>query len=308
MPQPLLQEFLERAAWPAAPLAPRGLRLDLRDPLTAVFVRFARLLARYHRHRVLHLERLGRVLESGRRVILVGNHALDIVDPLLLITRTWERYGRVPRFIAHQNGWFRVPVLREIAAHFRLVPSGSPEEAGAALARDGFLMIFPGANTEAAMRVYREEPYRLKWQNRFGFLRLALEHDAEVLFVAAIGNDEAYYQSRLRTPDRVIALANAGDSTRYRGARLRFGLLGPHLLPGIFPLPVRITHVVSRPLDLGDRVRARYDDGALAALHERVWHQCQRFLDAAVAGREGHTDAVDRLARAGERLLQRCGL
>src|SRR5437867_3423689 len=222
------QALREHAAWPAA--SPRGMRVDLGDPSTALFVGFARLLSRYHRHRVLNLEHLGRVLGSGRRVVLVGNHVLDIVDPLLFLTTVFERYGRVPRFIAHQHGWFRVPVLRQIAAHFRLVPSGSLEEAGAALEHDGLLMLFPGSNTEAAMRVYREEPYRLKWEKRFGFLRLALEHDAEVVFVAAVGSDEMYYQSRLPTPERLIALVNAGEGARYRGARLGFGLLGPHLL------------------------------------------------------------------------------
>ena len=118
-------------------------------------------------------------------------------------------------------------------------------------------MLYPGANREAAMRSYRDEPYRLKWNDRFGFLRLALETDADIVFVAALGSDELYYQSKLPTPRALLRFANAGDDERYRGARLTFGLLGAHLIPGVMPLPVRITHFVSRPLDLGDRIAAR---------------------------------------------------
>jgi hypothetical protein len=286
----------------------RGLELDPRDWLTRALLGSARALARYHRHRVVHLERLGQVLRQGRRVVLVGNHALDVVDPLLFVAAVLERYGRVPRFVGHENGWFRVPLLRAVSARYQVIPSRQPAAAAEALERHGLLMLFPGSNSEAAMRVYRDEPYCLKWQNRLGFLRLALEHDAEILFVAAVGNDELYYQSRLATPAALLAWANAGDAERYRGARLTFGLLGPHLLPGVFPLPVRLTHVVSRPLDLGDRVAAVRDPEVLAALHLRVWEECQNLLDAAVARRHRDADLVDRVVRGGEEVLQQLGL
>lgn len=285
-----------------------GLALDHPDWMTRGFLLSARALARYHRHRVMHLARLGQVLRRGRRVILVGNHALDIVDPLLFLAAVVARYGRFPCFIGHENGWFRVPLLRTISERYRVIPSRQPQAAAEALERHGFLMLYPGSNSEAAMRVYRDEPYCLKWHDRLGFLRLALECDAEILFVAAVGNDELYYQSRLATPRAFLRWVNAGDADRYRGARLTFGLLGPHLLPGVFPLPVRLTHVVSPPLDLGDRDAARHDPEVLAALHLQVWEDCQNFLDAAVARRHRDTDLLDRVVRGGEQVLQQLGL
>jgi len=282
-----------------------GVDLDRRALPTAALIAFAGLLARYHRHRVLHLDRLLRVLRAGRRVVVVGNHALDIVDPLLFVAALLERYGRVPRFMSH-TAWQRLPVLRAMSDRYRLVPSRSMDDASRALADDGFLMLFPGGVSEAALRSYRDEPYRLKWENRLGFLRLALDHDAEIVFVAAVGNDEMYFQSRLPTPGALIRLADAGDGLRYRDACLRFGLLGVHALPGVFPLPVQLTHVVSPPLMLGDRARARRDPAALAALHRSVCDACQMFLDRAVAERSG--DAIDRTIRAGQRLLQCTGV
>ena len=106
----------------------------------------------------------------------------------------------------------------------------------------------------------------------------------------------------------MIRLVNGGDDDRYRGMPLHVGLLGLHLVPGLFPLPVRMTHVISEPLDLGDRDRARRDPRALADLHARVWSECQHFLDRAVARRARWADPLDDAVRGIERLLQRLGL
>jgi hypothetical protein len=285
-----------------------GAPIDLEAWPTRAFLLLADVLGRYYRHQIVHLERLDRLFRADRRVLLVGNHALDLVDPLLLLATIFRKLHRVPRFIGHQNGWFRTPVLREVSARFQIVPSNSPDEAAAALRRDGFLMLYPGAIREAGMRRYRDEPYRLKWEGRMGFLRLALEADAEIVFVAALGSDEAYYQSVLPTPETLIRLLNGGDGARYRGMPLSFGVLGVHLVPGLFPFPVRLTHVIAKPLDLGDRERAQRDPEALAALHGRVWNDCQRFLDRVVAHRARYTDALDRSIRGAERLLGRIGL
>ena len=74
------------------------------------------------------------------------------------------------------------------------------------------------------------------------------------------------------------------------------------------PLPVRLTHVISNPLDLGDRERAQRDPEVLAELHRRVWDDCQRFLDRVVASRARYTDGLDRATRGAERLLERIGV
>ena len=131
---------------------------------TRAFLSLADPLGRYHRHRVVNLERLRRFLRSGRRVLLVGNHALDVVDPLLLLATVFRKFHRTPRLMGHENGWFRVPVLRDISARFNVIPSRRPKEAVAALRRDGFPMLYPGAVREAGIRSYRDEPYRLRWE------------------------------------------------------------------------------------------------------------------------------------------------
>ena len=177
-----------------------GATIDPEAWPTRAFLSLADVLGRYHRHRVVNLERLGRLFRSGRRVLLVGNHALDIVDPLLLLATVFRKLHRAPCFIGHENGWFRVPVLRDISARFNVIPSRQPEQAVAALRRDGFLMLYPGSVREAGMRSYRDEPYRLKWEGRTGFLRVALDAEADVVFVAALGTTRPTISRLSRCP------------------------------------------------------------------------------------------------------------
>jgi hypothetical protein len=278
---------------------------DQNDPLVRLFLAYARVLARYHRHRVLHLERLGSLLQKGRRVVLVGNHALDVLDPLLFTAAVIDRYGRLPHFVGHENIIFRLPGLGELARRYQMIPSRHMRETAAALRKTGLLMLYPGSGSEAARRSYRDEPYRLKWERRLGFLELALRYDAEILFVAAVGIDEMYYQSSLRIPEWLLRLFSA---ERYEGSRMQFGLLGPHFVPTLLPFPVQITHVVSKPLARGDRAKARRSRASLMRLHQRVVAQCQTLLDAAVAQREADAPFLDRVIRGGERIAQRLGV
>jgi hypothetical protein len=291
----------------APPPRTSGVPLAADDLASRAFLAVADGLARYHRHRVLHLDGLVRLLRSGRRVIVVANHALNIIDPLLFVRAVQRRAGVVPRFIAHP-AWLRVPVLRDVAQKYRVIPSRDRARATQALAEDGFLMLFPGAVREAALRDYHREPYRLFWADRLGFLDLALAHDAEIVFCATVGNDEMYYQSRIPLPSALLALLSDGAGERYRGARLGLGLTGPHLVPGLFPLPVQVTQVVSAPLDLGDRQRARADAEVRAALHRRLTAECQALLDNAVAGHRRRADRGDRAVRAAQGLLRELGL
>lgn len=284
-----------------------GMHVDPSSLAVVPFLAFANLLRRYHRYRVKHLERLGRVITTGRRVIVVSNHALDLVDPLLFVATVLERYERIPRFIGHENFVFRIPGLRSVADTWRVIPSRQPEETARALEEDKFLMLFPGSGTEALMRDYRRDAYRLKWEGRTGFLRLALEYDADIIFAAAVGNDDMYFQSRWQVPEYYLDFINAGDVERYKGARLQFGALGPHLFPTLLPFPVQLTHHVSEPLDLGDRERALHDEAALSELHEDVWAHCQTFLDSAVDHERDRSDCLDRTVRAYTGMLAKIG-
>jgi 1-acyl-sn-glycerol-3-phosphate acyltransferase len=279
------------------------------DPHSAInraTLAVADLLRGYHRHRVRGLAQLRTALRSQRPVLLVGNHCMDIVDPLLLAAAVFRSTGRVLRFVAHERVFFDVPVLRTLARSWGFVPNGRLHQAEAALQADRSLVVYPGGISEALLRSYAEEPYRLKWDGRLGFVAVALRQRATVLFVAGVGIDELYYQMRLPIPAPLLRYS-MGSALHCQGARLGLGALGPHLFPGFAPFPVRVTHVISPPLaldydiDLGDRER-------LAGAQRQLWAQCQAFLDAAVRRRHRDSDAVDAACRRAFALLHRAGL
>jgi 1-acyl-sn-glycerol-3-phosphate acyltransferase len=291
------------------PNGPRAIVIPGVDPHSAInraTLTIAHLLRGYHRHRIRGLTHLRNALRSRRPVLIVGNHCMDIIDPLLLASAVYRATRRVLRFVAHERVFFDVPVLRTLARSWGFVPNGRLHAAEAALRTDRLLVVYPGGVSEALLRSYADEPYRLKWDGRLGFVAVALRQKATVLFVAGVGIDELYYQLRFPIPAPLLRYS-MGSALPYRGARLGLGALGPHLFPGFVPFPVRVTHVISPPLafdydlDLGDRER-------LAGAQRDMWAQCQAFLDTAVRRRQRDSDAIDATCRGAFRLLHRVGL
>ena len=244
---------------------------------------------------------------ARKPVLLVSNHCLEVVDPLMFAAAVFERLGRIPRFIGHETIFFTVPALRRFAKSFGAIPSRHPDLAERVLREDGLLMLYPGAGAEASLRAYRRERYRLKWHGRTGFVRLALRTGADIHFVAGVGIDDMFYQTDWRVPERLFDLPFLGYLSEYRGLRLQLGLAGIHLLPGVFPLPVRVTHDVSDPLPLDRRIDPE-DEAAVTAAQVDIWGRCQRFLDRAIALRDRDSDRLDRVTRAAEEALERIGV
>jgi acyltransferase-like protein len=274
---------------------------------TQATIRFGDLLRRYHRHQVLGIDNLRRALDPDRPVLLIGNHSMDVTDPSMLRAAIYRETGRLVRFIGHELLFFRLPGIRSFAADAGVIPSQHLDRALRVLREDGMLMLYPGAGSEAALRSRRREPYRLKWYERLGFVELALRSEATLLFVAAVGVDEMFYQTDMRVPSRLFALVDGTYLESYRGLRLEIGSAGLHLIPGIFPWPVKVTHEISRPLRL-DRSIDVTDRAALEKAQIRIWAKCQKLLDQAVALRDRRSDWLDAALRRGTRALQTIGL
>jgi 1-acyl-sn-glycerol-3-phosphate acyltransferase len=280
--------------------------IDVDSVVNQATLRLGDTLRAYHRHRVRGLRNLRKAFETDRPVLLVGNHCADIADPLMLTTAVYRDTGRVLRFIAHGGFFFKLPVIRELATGWGCVPNRSKAAADAVLRTDGALVIYPGGASEALLRSYREEPYRLKWAGRLGFIELALRHRATLLFVSAVGIDELYYQTRLPIPSLALQFTT-GDANRYAGARFGLGLGGLHILPALLPLPVQVTHVISRPLVLDGDVDV-WDREAVERVHADVWAACQRTLRATVGRRRRDSDRIDSLCRSVMRGFEKVGL
>jgi hypothetical protein len=268
---------------------------------------FADLLRCYHRHELFGMDHLRAALGAGRPVVLVGNHVMDVADPMMLRGAIHHACGRVAPFIGHEMVFFRLPGVRSLVAQSGVVPSRNLDLASRVLRKQGILMVYPGAGTEAGLRSYRREPYRLKWYERLGFVELALRTRATILFVAGIGVDEMYYQTDFAVPRALFELFGDDYIESYRGLRVQLGAAGPHVLPGVFPLPVKVTHEISAPLGFDLSVDPSNRD-ALERAQIDLWAQCQALLDDAVAARQCRTDWLDGMVRRGTLALQSLGL
>jgi hypothetical protein len=216
----------------------------------------ARALARWHRAR----------LEGGPPprgpCIYVALHGagylvLDLAVAVYLVAwRDWhERRGpRTPlRVVAAASRIEQaLPGLPALKRRCGLV---DPSEASCRAALDAGeqLLVTPGGMREARPR---RDFYRLRWEGRYGFARLAIATGAPVVPLAVVGGAEAYPGFRVR----------------------RLSFWSP------LPLPARLDVV------LGDPIAPPPPGGGLPdakALQAEAWRRTQALYDAVVARRGG---------------------
>jgi hypothetical protein len=108
-------------------------------------------------------------------------------------------------------------------------------------------------------------------------------------------------------PSELFSLVDGTYLESYRGMRFELGSAGPHLIPRVFPLPVKVTYEISKPLRL-DRSIDVGDGAALEKAQIRIWARCQKLLDQAVSERDRRSDWLDASLRRAARALQEIGL
>ena len=124
-----------------------------------------------------------------RPVLLVGNHTLmGVLDVPLMMIGLWERRGLWPRPLG-DHIHFAIPGWRELLRTFGTV-EGTRANCAALMRAGQSILVFPGGAREVFKR--KGERYRLRWSNRMGFARLAVEHGYPVVPFAAVGADDCY--------------------------------------------------------------------------------------------------------------------
>ncbi|HSN92986.1 MAG TPA: lysophospholipid acyltransferase family protein [Anaeromyxobacteraceae bacterium] len=162
------------------------------------YLPFVRALAAYHRAR----------LEGGPPpegpCIYVALHGagylvLDlVVAGYLLAWKGFHEGGGPPghlRIVAAESRIERfLPGLPSVKRHFGIIDT-SEESCLAVLGRGEQLLVTPGGMREAKPS---RDFYRLRWDGRYGFVRLALRTGAPIVPLAVVGGREAYPGFRVR--------------------------------------------------------------------------------------------------------------
>ncbi len=255
----------------------------LDDLPLSLWLRYWRLLRRYHRYTVAGLEHLPK--EEAR--LVAGYHGRPIAfDMCILTVELYERLGYMPHGMVHR-GVRHVAPMRWLANGLGFVIDGGDRAIAAAVKKAEHVIVTPGGGEEGCRRF--DDAYRVHWGDRVGYVRIAVKYGMKIVPVGAAGADGAY-----------IGLNTGPSLGRWLGlpkeyAWMAWAGLGPlGLWPLSPPFPVRVHQVIGAPIDpRDDGARSPEDGDALLRVHRRVTAAVQGALDQARA----HVRAEEAKAR-----------
>ncbi len=181
----------------------------------------------YHEHSTVGLEHIPK---SG--FIIAANHSLASYDIALLMASIYEYSNRVPRALIDRL-FFKVPGLGQLMEAFGS-REGTRENAVAMLNANEILVVAPGGMREALRP--SSEKYKIIWQRRKGFVKLAIETGVPVVLAACPAADDLYDVA----PSHITAWA-------YKTLRIPL-FFAKGLGFTAIPKPVKLTHYLSEPL------------------------------------------------------------
>jgi 1-acyl-sn-glycerol-3-phosphate acyltransferase len=248
---------------------------QLTTPPSRRFDLMLRALRWYFDPEVLHLDRASR----RRPTLFVANHSVwNVFDAMLFADALYRERDIVLRPLS-DRGHFRVPLWRDL-----LMQQGSvlgTRDNCAALMRQGEnVLVFPGGAREVFKR--KGESYRLLWKERYGFVRLAIEHGYTITPYATVGAEESLdvvldAGDYMRSPlGRFLTSSGIAERHLRGGEELPPVVRGLGLTP--LPRPEKMYFVVGKPIDMRP-CRGRHEDPAtLRRVRDRVARQLERLI------------------------------
>lgn len=129
-------------------------------------------------------------LNVKRPALYVSNHTiLGVLDGYPFAIELYLRKGIVLRALADSNHYL-IPGWKDLITDRLGVVEASRQNCTALMKRGDSLLVFPGGTREICKK--RGEKYVLKWSDRKGFVKMAIQHGYDIIPVAAVGAEEAY--------------------------------------------------------------------------------------------------------------------
>jgi 1-acyl-sn-glycerol-3-phosphate acyltransferase len=233
----------------------QNVRVD--DETLRAGIRLLEPLRRYHRYRVEGAEFLPR---QGAWMFVV-NHSLATYDGFLAGLAVYEATGRMPRGLGDDR-IFQIPRLRRLAREVGLVPA-SPE-AGLELLKAGEILgLAPGGMWESLRPL--TERYRVRWEGRLGFARLALRAQVPLVLAACPAADEIYDVWPSSLTDRMYHAFHWPVP------------LGRGVGPTLIPRPVALTHYFAAPI-VPPTLDPSREEEQVVELHQQAVDRMGRLL------------------------------
>jgi 1-acyl-sn-glycerol-3-phosphate acyltransferase len=231
-------------------------------------------------------------IPGGEPVLLAGNHTLEgMLDLPLMVLGLWEERQVFAHGMA-DHIHFQVPGWRDFLRSFGAV-DGTRENCRTLMRARESILIYPGGAREVFKR--KGEKYRLLWEGRTGFARLAIEHGYPIVPFAAVGAEECY--DILVDAGDLLALPVIGDILRRFVPRVD---VLPPLVRGAalspLPRPERFYFWFGTPIETRPYHAHADDPAAHLAVRERVQRAVEGGIRRLLAERERDPDR-DVLAR-----------
>lgn len=201
-------------------------------------------------------------------VLFVGNHALlGLWDVSIMWFKLYYDHD-IFTYSLGDRAHFKVPMWRELARRFGLI-EGSRENCTALMQQQQYILVFPGGAREAFKN--KGESYQLKWEERSGFVKMAMQHGCTIVPFSAVGAEECY---DLFMDSEEILQSPVGFALKKMG--VRDDLIIPMATGiGITPLPKpqRFYYNFAKPIVTTDYQGLEDDPEAVAALKTIVEYE-----------------------------------
>jgi 1-acyl-sn-glycerol-3-phosphate acyltransferase len=241
-------------------------------------LKFWKLRQTYHRATIAFVDNI----PADGGVLLVSNHGRLDFDSFILIRLIFDSCGCFVRLMGDRI-WFKLPIFRSIAPLVGAV-EGNRSNAVALLRSGQVVLTYPGGVPEIMTSHFSRE--HIRWSNRTGFARVAIEAQVPVVPVASLGvNNGFIFLTQGKFLGRLLfrGLFRMGPSYDSYRDPLVIGVV-PIPLPFStavhFPLPCKVRYIVGDPIQptVGpehaddDLPVQTFADRVASALQHLIWH------------------------------------
>lgn len=255
--------------------------LDFNPPSTLFAKNFIKPFKAYFDPQFFGLEDL----DMTRPAMFVSNHAVvGVLDVYPFAIELYLQKGIVLRALADSNH-FKIPMWREFISNRIGVVEASRTNCAKIMKRKESLVVFPGGTREICKK--KGEAYVLKWQDRTGFVQMALQYGYDIIPVAAVGAEEAY--TIVKDADEILNETLMGKLLRSSGIAEKIFKNGELLLPffkglgsTVIPKPVKLYYSFGHRIETKKYKKKYKDEDIVELIKDKVeltlMHQFQELF------------------------------
>lgn len=201
-------------------------------------------------------------VDATRPALFVSNHAvIGVLDGYPFAIELYIQKGIFLRALADRRH-FQIPLWKDLLEKKLGALEASRVNCGKVMERGESLLVFPGGTREVCKK--KGEAYELKWQDRTGFVRMAMQYGYDIIPVAAVGAEDAY--DVVKDSNDILENSWAGKLLKQTGLAssvFKDGELLPPFVRGfgntILPKPVKLYFSFGKRIST-KKYKALYED------------------------------------------------